>query len=222
MFEDLKQAWNEAVSNFWRELGQEGEPGHGDAPRGQLAAMRHELGSAESELKRLDGEIGRARSAAQAERREVETCRRRRAMAEQIGDAETARLAASYAERAAERAAVLERKVEALEAELELRQRDVAEMKDAVDKAVAALAAGGAHAAEVAGGASGGGASAGGETGPTSGASGGPDEDLRVGDWYGTLDEERLQHEAELRRMRRQAAERAAEARLEELKKKMQ
>jgi len=214
MFEDLRKAWKEAVDNFWRELDEDDDQtGVHGAARKQLSAMRHELSAADAEVRRLQAEVARARTAAAGERKEEETCRRRLAMAEGIGDAETAQLARTYEERAAERAAVLERKAEALEAEHTLRTRDLAEMREAVDKAATALGAGAQATAA--------GVGAGGNT-----AEQGPSvDDLKLGDWPDPADPtnaDRLQRDIEFRRMQREAKEKAAEARLEELKKRMQ
>ncbi len=211
MFEDLRQAWKEAVENFWRELDEDA----GDPARKQLSGMRQQLGSAEGELRRLDAEVARAQAAAAAERREEETCRRRQTMAEGIGDAETARVAQTFAERAAERAAVMERKAEVLEAEQALRTRELTEMRATLESAAAAL--GGSTAGQA--GATGVGA---GQSAP-SGA--GKDESYTIGDWpdpANPADADRLQRDVEYRRMQREAREKAADARLEELKKKMQ
>ncbi|HEX9109469.1 MAG TPA: hypothetical protein VF832_19645 [Longimicrobiales bacterium] len=216
MFEDLRNAWKEAVDNFWRELEEDDDQTgvHGEA-RKQLSAMRHELSAADAEVRRLQAEVTRARGAAAGERKEEETCRRRLAMAEGIGDAETAQLARTYAERAAERAAVLERKAEALEAEHALRTRDLTEMRATVDAAAAALGAGAQASAAGAGVGAGSGAP---EHGPSA-------EDLKLGDWLDPADPanaDRLQRDVEFRRMQKEAREKAAEARLEELKKRMQ
>lgn len=226
MFEDLRQAWKEAVDNFWRELEVDGDPAHADEPRKRLAVMRRELQTADDDLRRLDVEIGRTRNAIAAERREEAVCRRRETMATGIGDTETARLAATYALRAGERAAVLERKAEALAAERELRARDLGEMRTAVDAAVVALGSGmrrggaAAGASEVTGGDAPGAA-----TGSGAGAGGGAaaDDSSPLGEWPGTgpTDEERLKQEHDFRRMNREAREKAAQARLEELKRSM-
>lgn len=210
MFDDLKHAWKEAVENFWRELNEDEASGlPGDEPRKQLATMRRELNDADMELKRLETEVVRAQRAATSERSEEETCRRRLAMAEQIGDDETARLATTYAERAAERAAVLERKASALEAELELRRRDLTEMHQAFEAASAALGPGAADAAAM---------GAGGHRSSRLD----PDAVGGLGTDWGLADEEGLEREMQHRKMRDEARQKAAEARLEELKKKMQ
>ena len=209
MFDDLKHAWKEAVENFWRELNEDEASGlPGDEPRKQLAAMRRELNDADMELKRLETEVTRAQRAAASERSEELTCRRRLTMAEQIGDTETARLAQTYAERAAERAEVLERKAGALEAELELRRRDLAEMHTAFEAASAAL--GPAADAAAMG------------TGGTRSSRLDRDSVGGLGTDWGLADEEGLEREMQHRKMREEARQREAEARLEELKKKMQ
>jgi len=215
MFEDLREAWKEAVDNFWRELDDDA----GDESRKQLSAMRHQVTSVEAEVRRLDVEVARAQASAAAERREEETCRRRRTMAEGIGDAETARVAETFADRAAERAAVMERKAEVLTAEQGLRARELGEMRASLDAATAALAAGAATAPRAAGP----GAPHAGGVGTGGGRTSG--ESNTLGDWpdpANPADAERLQRDIEFRRMQREAREKAAEARLEELKKRMQ
>lgn len=177
MFEDWKQAWREAVANFQHELHveEDGTYAHHDS-------LRRELATARGALSRLDGEIANTRRAAAAERESEQVCRRREAMANGIGDQETVRVAAEYAIRHAERAGVLERKVEVLEAERALLERDIA----AMDQAIAAAPP------------------------PPAGAR--PSSSLLEDD------EER---ERERRIYERLQRERTAEARLEELKKKM-
>src|SRR5690606_30176561 len=100
MFEDWKQAWREAVANFQREL--EDEPGD-ETTR----AMRRDERKAADALRRLDAELAAARSNAAAERSEEAVCRRREGLARNAGEEETARIAAEFAGRHAERALVL-------------------------------------------------------------------------------------------------------------------
>lgn len=127
MFEDWKRAWREAVANFQHELHAEED---GTTP--QPDALRRELATARGALTRLDAEIANTRRHAAAERDSEQVCRRREAMAAQIGDEETVRVAVEYAARHAERAGVLERKVEVLEAERALLQRDLEAMEQVV------------------------------------------------------------------------------------------
>lgn len=61
-------------------------------------------------------------------RKELETTRRRRGLAEGIGDAETVRLAEQYEATQAERVQILEQKLAAQEGELALAEREVTEM----------------------------------------------------------------------------------------------
>ncbi|NLG61637.1 MAG: hypothetical protein GX539_05285 [Candidatus Cloacimonetes bacterium] len=184
MFEDWKQAWREAVANFQREL--EDEPG--DAT---TRAMRRDERTAAESLRRLDAELAAARRNAEAERNEEAVCRRREGLAVKVGDTETARIAAEYAERHAERAVVLERKIEVLEAERLLLLGDLERMRAALrERGVEPRVESGTG-------------------GPSFEPSSGPD--LR----------EREREEQRFRRMEREARERAAEERLEELKRKL-
>lgn len=127
MFEDWKKAWREAVANFQQELHSEE-----DGTRSHHESLRHELATARGASARLEQEIATTRRHATAERESEEVCRRREAMAANIDDQETVRVAGEYAARHAERAAVLERKVEVLEAEHMLLQRDLEAMEQAI------------------------------------------------------------------------------------------
>ncbi|HEX7119532.1 MAG TPA: hypothetical protein VF212_12130 [Longimicrobiales bacterium] len=138
MFEDWKQAWRDAVANFWRELD---DAGGAAADAERIAAMRRDVRAARAELDRVAAELGRARDQLAEERQAEQSCRRRERLARGIGDDETARIAAEYAARHAERAGVLDRKVRAIEDELALRRRDVEEMESALRAVRSAAAA---------------------------------------------------------------------------------
>ncbi|HUG39696.1 MAG TPA: hypothetical protein VMM12_04390 [Longimicrobiales bacterium] len=124
MFEDFRAAWREAVANFWRELRAEEDA--------DARAAYREMGRARTQLERLDAELADTRRRLATEREQAAVCDRRQRMARQIGDVETARVAGEYAARHRERAAVLERKADALEAERALCRRDLDEMERAV------------------------------------------------------------------------------------------
>lgn len=126
MFGDLRRAWRQAVENFWAEL----EAGSG-GEAGAHAAYR-EIARVRTQLEALDREIGDCGQASQHERGQVAVCLRRERMAREIGDEETARIAAEYGGRHRERAEVLERKMAALQAERRLCRRDLDEMERAV------------------------------------------------------------------------------------------
>ena len=127
MFEDLKDAFRQAVRNFKEELGRDDVPGAVDR---LLLAMRSEVTAAQTRLRELEDGAKRAHTEAAREAPEIENCRRRERMALDIGDAETARVAAEYATRHERRRAVLEQKAHALEQELEVRRSEVSEMLD--------------------------------------------------------------------------------------------
>lgn len=123
MFEDFRRAWREAVSNFWREL---------RADEAESGAVYREVGRARTQLERLGAELVETARRLKEERDHAAVCDRRERMAREIGDLETARVAAEYGARHRERAAVLERKLDALEAERTLCRRDLDEMERAL------------------------------------------------------------------------------------------
>src|SRR5690606_20629010 len=119
-----KQAWRQAVENFHREAG---GGATGAPPR--VRAMERELISASGALGNLDDEIRRTTRDLSKEREEEQVCRRRESLAREVDDMETVRIAVEFAERHAERAAVLERKITVLQDERALLARDVAAMR---------------------------------------------------------------------------------------------
>ena len=90
--------------------------------------MREALIEAKAGLGELRDALGRTEREQQALAQEIETAERRRALAAGIGDAETVAVAERYVAKHRERAAVLEKKVAAEREELALAERDVAEM----------------------------------------------------------------------------------------------
>jgi len=187
MIDRWKRAWREAVANFWRELDRRDEPSD---PTARTAAMRRDIGAAKAEYDRIRAELQRARRHLDEEREAERQCLRRQALASEIGDEETARIAAEFAARHAERARVLEQKVLAFEAEADLLRRDLDRMESALrDVETATRELGGAFGARI---------------DPGSAAAAPDDED-----------------DVDFRRMEKAARERAAEQRLQELKRKM-
>lgn len=124
MFREFKNAWRQAVDNFWREL--EAEDGAG------AGAVYREVARVRNQLDELDDAITETRQRLARETEQVRVCIRRERMATEIGDAETARVAVEYRGRHEERASVLERKLDALEAERRLCRRDLDEMEKAL------------------------------------------------------------------------------------------
>lgn len=125
MFSDLQRLFQKSVAAFRAEL-EKREPE--DQVAELLSAMRRELTAARVAVRELADSASAARQELQRERELLEQCERRGAMAERIGDQDTARVAAEFAARHRERVEVLERKVVAVEDEHALRQREAEQM----------------------------------------------------------------------------------------------
>lgn len=90
--------------------------------------MRETLVQAKAGLNDLRDGLAKARQRLESEVRELETVRRRKSLAEGIGDRQTVDIAAKYEQMHVERVEILRQKVTAQEAELALAERDVGEM----------------------------------------------------------------------------------------------
>ncbi len=89
--------------------------------RTALVEARAGLGQMREDLEKTDREVGLLK-------REIETAERRRALAAEIPDAETVKVADAYLAKHRERGVVLEHKAAAQREEIALAERDVAEM----------------------------------------------------------------------------------------------
>jgi phage shock protein A len=125
MFENLRHAFKEAVDNFKEELNRDDVP---DVVDGLLRQMQEEVTDAQAQTRTLEEQIKKALQLAELEGKEVATCRRRESMAQKIGDEETARVAAEYAEKHEKKKKIQEQKALALRAELELKRGEVQDM----------------------------------------------------------------------------------------------
>ncbi len=132
MFDNLRQAFREAVDNFKDELGRDEIP---EAVDRLLREMKREAADTKAEIRRLEEAIQGAIEEAEKEKGEGKTCRRREKMALEISDEETARLAREYAEKHEHRRSVLEHKALALKEELDMRQEEFGEMLKAIKDA---------------------------------------------------------------------------------------
>lgn len=132
MFENLRNAFREAIDNFQRELDREHVPENVDK---LLKGMVDEVADAKVRLKELEDQIARATAEAEAEKGQAKTALRRGEMAEKIGDAETVEVARKYAEKHARRQILLEQKVAALQEELEHRTGEIEEMMASLKQA---------------------------------------------------------------------------------------
>lgn len=125
MFENLREAFREAVDNFNRELNRDDIP---EVVDGLLRQMREEVTDAKAQVFSLEEQIKRAIQLSEMEEKEAKTCRRREEMALKIGDEETARVAVEYAEKHERRREIQARKALALKEELELKKGEVEDM----------------------------------------------------------------------------------------------
>ena len=132
MFDNLRQAFREAVDNFKDELGRDEIP---EAVDRLLHEMKREAADTKAEIRRLEEAIQGALEEAEKEKGDGKTCRRREKMALEISDEETARLAREYAEKHEHRRSVLEHKALALKEELDMRQEEFGEMLKAIKDA---------------------------------------------------------------------------------------
>jgi hypothetical protein len=162
--------------------------------RAVIADMKQGLVSAKLGINDLREGVEITRSRLEKEREALATTQRRKALAASIPDAETVAIAEKFELQHAERIAVLERKLEAQEAEFGLAERDYDEMLKALKAANAGAGAG-----------------------LTPESFGPTDADLGLPDDAGLKSE----LDALGRRSTRSAHEAAADAQLEELKKRM-
>jgi hypothetical protein len=125
MFENLRNAFREALDNFNKELSRDDIP---DVVDGLLRQMHQEATDAKAQLFTLEEQIRKAIQISEMEEKEAKTCRRREKMARRIGDEETAGVAAEYAEKHDKRREIQARKALALREELELKRGEVEDM----------------------------------------------------------------------------------------------
>lgn len=132
MFEDLRNAFREAVENFKEELNRDAVPGTVDR---LLQGMVQEVTDAKARLKATENDLDHARLKVAAEEEQVATMARRQKLAQDIGDEETARVAGEYLARHEQRLDVFRQKEAALEREATLLTAEVEEMMAKVKEA---------------------------------------------------------------------------------------
>lgn len=125
MFENLRQAFRQAVENFHAELNRDSLP---EATDRLLSAMSREVVDARLRLDELREEITRVRDEAKREEEAARTCVRREELAASIGDTETQEVARQFALRHLRRKEVLEEKAKVLEREVGDRGAELEEM----------------------------------------------------------------------------------------------
>jgi phage shock protein A len=133
MFDNLRRAFHEAVENFKEELGRDDVP---EAVDRLLRGMKEETADAQADVRRLEAEIELTLRKVEKEAKSAATCRRRERMAREIADEETATVAAEYAVKHEGRHKVLEQKAAVLNEELKGRRAEVQDMLAAIKEAV--------------------------------------------------------------------------------------
>ena len=132
MFDEVRHAFRELL--------------HGNVPpegrRELIAVMKDTRVRARLAMDDLRDGVEATRKRVDRERSELETIRRRRGLAQGVGDEETVRVAERFESQQAERLAVLEQKLAAQESELALVDREVAEMKEQLKAALAGVGSG--------------------------------------------------------------------------------
>jgi phage shock protein A len=125
MFDDLRDAFREALDNFNKELKRDRVPETVDR---LLVGMKDEIVDEKAEIAGLEAQLEQARNQAAQEAERAATCRRREEMARRIGDEDTASVAAQHCVKHESHNALLTKKASALEEELEFRRRTLEEM----------------------------------------------------------------------------------------------
>jgi phage shock protein A len=133
MFDDLRDAFREALDNFNKELKRDQVPETVDR---LLVGMKNELIDEKAQVRGLEEDLEKATSASLREKEAGVTCRRREKMARDIGDEETANLAAQHAAKHEGHHAVLEKKAQAIREELVFRRQSVEEMTEQLEDAI--------------------------------------------------------------------------------------
>ena len=110
--------------------------------RAALTDLKQALVHARMGVDDLRGGVAKAKARTAEAEKELETIRRRKRLAEQIGDTETVDVATRFEALQAERVEVLSRKQDAQERELALAEREVAEMSTDFRRAVAGVGSG--------------------------------------------------------------------------------
>lgn len=127
VFNSFRQSFDELLSRATRP----------EERRAVAARMKDTLVQAKLGLNDMRDGLEKSRQRLALEERELETVRRRKQLAEGIGDRETVDIAAKYEQMHAERVDVMRQKVAAQEAELVLAQRDVDSMSAELKAVVA-------------------------------------------------------------------------------------
>lgn len=127
MLNEIRRVFRASMDALYKELNSQ-EPQ--DQVAELLMAMRRELVAAKAALPEYERAIDQGKAELVREKNSVEECERRGRLASSIGDEETAKIADSFADRHRQKALVLEQKLTAMQAELDMRRGEVDEMRE--------------------------------------------------------------------------------------------
>jgi len=125
MFDDLREAFKEALDNFNKELSRDQVSETADK---LLIGMKNEIADEKAQVAGLDDQLRTTLGQIDRLEKDIKTARRREEMAADIDDAETVKLAAEWATKAEGQRVILIRKAGALKEEFDFRSRTVEEM----------------------------------------------------------------------------------------------
>ena len=122
MFKNLRASWLEAVENFKYELEQDSTL---DNSQAQTEKMQSKIQEAENLINRLRMEIEHCSNQTEKEIEEISKCKRRKQLALDIDDKETATIAQEYLLRHTRNSEIFQQKILALQNELTMREEQL-------------------------------------------------------------------------------------------------
>ena len=127
MFDDLREAFKEALDNFNKELSRDQVSETADK---LLIGMKNEIADEKAQVAGLEKQLTKTLEQIDRLEKDIETARRREAMALEIDDQETVKLAAEWTMKAEGQRDILIKKASALKEEFDFRSGTVEEMYD--------------------------------------------------------------------------------------------
>jgi hypothetical protein len=125
VFEDLREAFKEALENFNKELSRDQVSETADK---LLIGMKNEIADEKAQVAGVEQHLQKTLSQIERLEGEIETARRRGELAREIDDDETVKLASEFTAKADGQRVILAKKAIALKEELDFRQGTVEEM----------------------------------------------------------------------------------------------
>ncbi len=122
MFKNLRASWLEAVENFKYELEKDSTL---DSSQARTEKMQSKIQEAENLISRLKMEIEHCSTQTEKEIEEISNCKRRKQLALDIDDKETATIAQEYLLRHTRNSKIFKQKNLALQNELKMREEQL-------------------------------------------------------------------------------------------------